>query len=75
MGGQACISYGAADFSRDVDLAIVSSLQNIHALRKAMASLQAEVIAVPPLNVNYLRKATRSISAVTIRQRKACASI
>jgi hypothetical protein len=56
MGGQACISYGAAEFSRDVDLAIVSSLQNIDALREAMASLQAEVIAVPPLDVKYLRK-------------------
>lgn len=56
MGGQACISYGAAEFSRDVDLAIVSSLRNIDALRKAMAGLQAEVIAVPPLDVKYLRK-------------------
>jgi hypothetical protein len=36
MGGQACISYGAAEFSRDVDLAIVSSLRNIAALRKAI---------------------------------------
>jgi len=56
MGGQACISYGAAEFSRDVDLAVVSSLQNIDALREAMASLQAAVIAVPPLDVKYLRK-------------------
>jgi hypothetical protein len=56
MGGQACISYGAAEFSRDVDLAIVSSLRNIAALRKAIVFLQAEVIAVPPFDVKYLRK-------------------
>jgi hypothetical protein len=28
MGGQACVSYGAAEFSRDVDLAILASLDN-----------------------------------------------
>jgi hypothetical protein len=56
MGGQACISYGAAEFSRDVDLAIVASLRNISALRTAMLDLQAEVIAVPPFDVKYLRK-------------------
>jgi hypothetical protein len=47
MGGQACVSYGAAEFSRDVDLAILASLQNLDALRGAMSDLHAEVIAVP----------------------------
>jgi hypothetical protein len=56
MGGQACVSYGAAEFSRDVDLAIVASLRNISALRRAMLDLQAEVIAVPPFDLRYLRK-------------------
>lgn len=56
MGGQACVSYGAAEFSRDVDLAIVASLRNISALRNALLDLQAEVIAVPPFDVRYLRK-------------------
>jgi hypothetical protein len=56
MGGQACVSYGAAEFSRDLDLAIVASLQNIAALRKAMVDLHAEVIAVPPFDLKYLRK-------------------
>ena len=56
MGGQACISYGAAEFSRDIDLAIVSSLRNVAALREAITDLQAEVIAVPPFDVKYLRK-------------------
>jgi hypothetical protein len=56
MGGQACISYGAAEFSRDVDLAVLASPQNLDALRDAMAELQAEVIAVPPFDAGYLEK-------------------
>ena len=56
MGGQACVSYGAAEFSRDLDLAVVASLRNLEALRRAMLALRAEVIAVPPFEVKYLRK-------------------
>lgn len=56
MGGQACVSYGAAEFSRDLDLAIVASLQNLKALRNALSDLRAEVIAVPPFEAKYLRK-------------------
>jgi hypothetical protein len=29
MGGQACIFYGAAEFSRDTDLAILASPDNL----------------------------------------------
>jgi hypothetical protein len=56
MGGQACVSYGAAEFSRDVDFAILASPSNLGALRKALKALAAEVIAVPPFEVRYLRK-------------------
>ncbi len=56
MGGQACVSYGAAEFSRDLDLAIVATLRNLEALRAAMRDLRAEVIAVPPFEAKYLRK-------------------
>lgn len=56
MGGQACVSYGAAEFSRDVDLAIVASSRNLSALRAAMDDLLAEVIAVPAFELKYLRK-------------------
>lgn len=56
MGGQACISYGAAEFSRDVDLAIVASLRSLSAVRASMDDLRAEVIAVPPFDLKYLRK-------------------
>lgn len=56
MGGQACVLYGAAEFSRDTDLAILASPANLSRLRAALADLQAEVIAVPPFDLKYLRK-------------------
>jgi hypothetical protein len=56
MGGQACVFYGAAEFSRDTDFAILSDTPNLVRLRKALAELQAEVIAVPPFEPRYLRK-------------------
>jgi hypothetical protein len=56
IGGQACVLYGAAEFSRDTDLAILASSANLARLRRAMADLQAEVIAVPPFETRYLLK-------------------
>jgi len=56
MGGQACVLYGAAEFSRDTDLAILASPENLSRLRAALADLQAEVIAVPPFELKHLRK-------------------
>jgi len=54
MGGQACVLYGAAEFSRDTDLAILASEENAERLTKAMQALEAEVIAVPPFLVQHL---------------------
>lgn len=56
MGGQACVFYGAAEFSRDVDLAILASDANLGRLRTALTELRAEVIAVPPFEARYLRR-------------------
>jgi len=56
MGGQACVFYGAAEFSRDTDLAIVADAANVARLRRALEDLQAEVIAVPPFELRYLRR-------------------
>jgi hypothetical protein len=56
MGGQACVFYGAAEFSRDTDLVIVADSVNLGRLRKALAELRAEVIAVPPFEVKHLRR-------------------
>ena len=55
MGGQACVLYGAAEFSRDTDLAILAGPGNLKRLRAALADLQASVIAVPDFEPQYLR--------------------
>jgi hypothetical protein len=55
MGGQACVFYGAAEFSRDTDLAIVADAANLARLRRALDHLQADVIAVPPFQLKYLQ--------------------
>ena len=54
MGGQACVFYGAAEFSRDTDLAILAEADNLDRLSAALRELEAEVIAVPPFHVDYL---------------------
>ncbi len=56
MGGQACVLYGAAEFSRDTDLVILADAANLARLRRALANLQAEVIAVPPFRIRHLRQ-------------------
>ena len=56
MGGQACVFYGAAEFSRDTDLAIVADAANLARLRLALSDLQADVIAVPPFDARFLRR-------------------
>jgi hypothetical protein len=56
MGGQACVLYGAAEFSRDTDLAILASPANLARLRAALDDLRAHVIAVPPFEARYLRR-------------------
>jgi hypothetical protein len=48
MGGQACILYGAAEFSRDVDVAVLANPSNLARLRKALGELRAEAVFVPP---------------------------
>ena len=54
MGGQACVFYGAAEFSRDLDFAILTGAENWRRLQSALTELQAECIAVPPSDMNYL---------------------
>lgn len=56
MGGQACVFYGAAEFSRDTDFAILGDAANLARLRKALAELRAAPIAVPPFELKYLRR-------------------
>jgi hypothetical protein len=54
MGGQACVLYGAAEFSRDLDLAVLATPDAFHRLATAMQELEASVIAVPPFQAAYL---------------------
>ena len=39
MGGQACILYGAAEFSRDVDVVVLADDKNLDRLRSALDEL------------------------------------
>lgn len=56
MGGQACILYGAAEFSRDIDFAILASKENLAQLGSCLDDLEAQVIAVPPFSLDYLER-------------------
>jgi hypothetical protein len=47
MGGQACVFYGAAQVSKDVDFLLLAEPGNFDRLRAALAALQARRIAVP----------------------------
>ncbi len=54
MGGQACVLYGAAEFSRDCDIAILCEPKNLARLQGALDELEARTIAVPPFEADYL---------------------
>ena len=47
MGGQACVFYGAAQFSKDIDLVLLADPLNFERLHAALAELKAGRIAVP----------------------------
>jgi len=56
MGGQACILYGAAEFSRDLDLAIATDPENAKAVARALEELRAEQIYVPGFDIAALER-------------------
>lgn len=56
MGGQACVFYGAAEFSRDCDIAVLCNPDNLQRLQNALAELEAHRIAVPPFEPEYLER-------------------
>lgn len=56
MGDQACVLYGAAEFSRDTDLTLFASKENLALLTSALRHLQARRIALPPFDLSYLQK-------------------
>ncbi len=56
MGGQACVFYGAAEFSRDCDVVLLADESNFDRLRGALNELKARCIAVPPFEARYLER-------------------
>jgi len=56
MGGQACVFYGAAEFSRDLDLLVVADPRGFALLRAALDDLEAERIEVPSFEPEFLRR-------------------
>ncbi len=56
MGGQACVFYGAAEFSRDTDLLILADAENLQRLSAALQELQAGCITVPPFAAEFLER-------------------
>jgi hypothetical protein len=60
MGGQACILYGAAEFSRDIDVAVLADPENLGRLQQALEALQAEPVFVPPLSREVLPRLSLS---------------
>jgi hypothetical protein len=56
MGGQACILYGAVEFTRDVDFAVAVGPGNLDRLRAALDELEAEPVFFPLLSAAVLRR-------------------
>ncbi len=56
IGGQACILYGAAEFSRDIDLAVMISPENLEDLTIALEELEAERVFYPGLSEDVLSR-------------------
>lgn len=54
MGGQACVFYGAAQFSRDLDLLIVTDPGNMSLVKAALEDLGAHRIAIPKFDPTLL---------------------
>lgn len=56
IGGQACIVYGAAEFSRDSDFVVFANPSNLNRLKGALKVLKAEPVYFPELKIGYLQK-------------------
>jgi len=56
MGGQACVFYGAAQFSKDVDFLLFAGDANFAGLHAVLKELDAERIAVPRFDINVLAR-------------------
>jgi hypothetical protein len=53
-GGQACVIYGAAEFSKDVDFVVLADTDNFSRIESVARRLDAEIIAVPTMRKSHL---------------------
>jgi hypothetical protein len=56
IGGQACILYGGAEFSRDSDFVVLAEPENLEALKRALLALKAAPVYFPELTLESLLK-------------------
>ncbi|MEQ2006895.1 MAG: hypothetical protein ABMA26_08855 [Limisphaerales bacterium] len=56
MGGQACVFYGAAQVSKDIDFVLLANENNYRRLQAALGELRAERIAVPRFDPAVLER-------------------
>jgi hypothetical protein len=56
MGGQACVFYGAAQVSKDIDFLLLADEENFGRFRNALDKLKALRIAVPRFNPEVLAR-------------------
>ena len=56
MGGQACVFYGAAQVSKDVDVVLLANAGNFARLERALDALAARRIAVPRFDPDLLAR-------------------
>jgi len=57
ISGQACILYGASQFTEDIDLWIQPASSNLASFLRAMARVKARVYKLtPPITLKYVRK-------------------
>jgi len=56
ISGQACVHYGATQFTKDIDLWVESSEANLHYLVAALGELSARQRFLPPLERAFLER-------------------
>jgi len=68
MGGQACVFYGAAEFSRDTDLLLLSDADNLSASASPSAIYRPGASPSRPSPRSIWSAVTPSISAANTRK-------
>lgn len=56
MGGQACVLYGALEFSKDFDFVLLLDDSNLERFLGLVREVEGEIIAVPPFERQYLER-------------------